>query len=135
VHCGPVKSAKHLVKQGKCALGPYDKATDVATGCELKEIKATNVDQLNARQVAERFDNATVLVVNDERAAALAVTAIAHLSLTRTKLTRVGYLYNVTVCTKGLEKRNSLLCLFKGLSGITDDKGDFLNLLNAMSTS
>jgi hypothetical protein len=135
VDCGPVEGAKHLVKVSKCALGPYDEATNVATWCKLKEVKATDVDYFNTRKVAERFDNTTVLVVDNERTAALAVTAIAHLSLTRAKLSRVRNLYNVAVRTKGPEKCNGLLCLLEGLNGITDDQGNLLNLLNAMSTS
>jgi hypothetical protein len=135
MYCGLVESAKDLVKQSKCALGPYDEATDVTTRCELKEVEATDVDHLHTRQIAERFDNATVLIVDDEGAAALAVTAIAHLSLTRTKLARVGYLYDVAVRTKGLEKCNSLLCLLERFRTISNDKGDLFNLLDAMAAS
>jgi hypothetical protein len=61
------------------------------------------------------------------------VTTVAHLALTRSKLARVGHLYNVTVRAEGLEKRNGFLCLVEGLDGIANNKGNFFNLLYAVA--
>jgi len=64
----------------------------------------------------------------------LAVAAITHLSFTGAKLARVGHLYNVTVRAEGLEKRNSFLRLVEGLDDIANNKGNFFNLLDAVTT-
>ena len=130
-----VKGSKDLVKKSKCALGPNNKAADVATRCELEKVEATDVNHFNSRQIAECFDNAAVFVVDNEGAATLAVTAIAHLSLTGAKLARVGHLYDVAIRTEGLEKSNGLLCFAEGLDSITNNKGNFLYLLDAVATS
>lgn len=50
----------------------------------LEEVQASNADDLDTGGVAERADD--VLGVHGERDAALATTAIAHLSLTRAEL-------------------------------------------------
>lgn len=130
-----VKGSKDLVKKSKCALGPNNKAADVATRCELEKVEATDVNHFNSRQIAECFDNAAVFVVDNEGAATLAVTAIAHLSLTGAKLARVGHLYDVAIRTEGLEKSNGLLCFAEGLDSITNNEGNFLDLLDAVATS
>jgi hypothetical protein len=102
VYRGFVKGAKDLIKECKRALGPNDKTADVATRSKLKKIEATDVDYLNARQVTECFDNAIILVVDDKRPASLAVAAVAHLSLARSELARIGHLYDVAIRTEGL---------------------------------
>jgi hypothetical protein len=135
VYCSPVKGTKDLVKESKCTLGPNDKAANVTTRCKLEKVEATDIDYLNSRQIAECLDNAAVLIIDDQGAAALAVAAIPHLSLTRAKLARVGHLHDVAVRAEGLEKCNGLLCLEEGLDGITDNKGNLLNLLDAVATS
>ena len=61
------------------------------------------------------------------------MTAVAHLALTRSKLAQVGDLDNVTVRAEGLEERNGFFCLVDGLDGITNNKGNFFNLLYAVT--
>ena len=135
VYCGFVKGTKDIIEESKRALGPNDEAADVTTRRELKEVEATDIDHFNSRQVTESLDNTIVLIVDDEGAAALTVPAVAHLSLSRSKLARVGNLYNVAVCAEGLEKCNGFLCLAEGLDRVADNKGNFFNLLDAVAAS
>ncbi len=128
-----IEGTKDIVKESKCSLSPDDKATDVTTRCELEKVEMADVDNLNARQVAECLDDATVLIEDHERTAALAMAAITHLSLTSATLARVGHLDDVTVCMKGLEKGNGLLGLFEGLDRIADDEGNLLDLLDTVA--
>lgn len=53
----------------------------MSTERELEEVHASDADDLDAGEVAEHVDNTVVLGVHDERAVALAMTAVAHLSL------------------------------------------------------
>lgn len=85
VHRDLVKGTEDFVEKGKGAFGPDDETTDVATWSELEEIESPDVDEFDARQVAERLYDAVVFIVNDEGATALAVTTIAHLALTGTE--------------------------------------------------
>jgi len=135
VYSSFVKCAKDLIQESKRALGPNDEAANVATRSKLKEVEATDIDHFNSRQVTECFDNATILVVDNEGAAPLAVATVAHLSLTRSELARIGHLYNVTIRTEGLKKCNGFLCLVERLYGIADNKGNFFNLLDSVAAS
>jgi hypothetical protein len=135
VYSSLIKGAKDIVKESERSLSPDDKAADMSTRCELEKIETTDIDELDTRQVAECLHDATVFIVDYERTAALAMATVAQLSLTGAKLARVGDLYDVAVRTKGLEKRNCLLCLVEGLNGITNDEGNLLDLLNAVAAS
>ena len=135
VYSSLIKGAKDIVEESECSLRPDDKAPDMPTRCELEKIETTDIDDLDARQVAECFHDATVFIVNYEGTAALAMATVAQLSLTGAKLARVGDLHDVAVRTNGLEKRNCLLCLVEGLDGIADDEGYLLDLLDAVAAS
>lgn len=135
VYSGLVKGTKYIVELSESSLSPDDKAANMATRRELEKVETTNIDELNARQVTEGLYDATVFVVDYERTAALAMTTVAQLSFTGAKLARVGNLYDVAVRTKGLEKRDGLLCLVEGLDCIADDEGNLLDLLDAVAAS
>ena len=129
-----VKGTEDLVKEGEGTLGPDDEAAEVTTGRELEEVESPDVDELNTRDVAERLDDALVLVIDDKRAAALAVTAVPELALARTELAGVGHLDNVRVRLEALEESDSLLGLGERLGLAGDDEGDLLDLLDAVAT-
>ena len=61
----------------------------MTTGRELEEVEAADVDNLDTGEVAECLDDTIVLVVNDERATALAVTTVPELALASTELADV----------------------------------------------
>lgn len=63
---------------------------EMTTGRVLEEAQARDADDLDAGEVAERMNNAIVLGVHDERAAMLAVAAVAHLEATRVRRGRSG---------------------------------------------
>jgi hypothetical protein len=135
VYRGFLRSTKDLVKERKCPLSPNDKTADVTTGRQLEKVEATDVHHLNTWQVTKGFDDATVVIVDDEGTAALAVATIAHFSLTSTKLARVGDLYNVAIRAEGLEKCYRLLGLAERLNGIADNERNFLDLFDAVAAS
>ena len=84
-----VEGSEDLIKESESTLGPNDETAKVTTGSELKEVKSLDVGKFDAGDVAECLYDAVVLAVHDERAAALAVAAVAHLSLSGTEFTRV----------------------------------------------
>ena len=130
---GLVEGAEDLIQEAEGTLRPDDETAEVTTGRELKKVETLDVDDLNTREVAERLDDAVVLVVHDERTAALAVTAVPELALARAELARVGNLDDVGVRLKGLEERDSLLRLLERLDGRRDNEGDLLDLLDAVA--
>lgn len=130
-----VEGTKNFVKKTEGTLSPDDEATKVATWRELENIEPAHVHKLHTRDVAERLDNAVILVVNNEGTTTLPMTTVPQLSLASTKLARVGNLHDIGVGIKGFEKGDSLFCLLEGLGGGSDDKRDLLNLLDTVSTS
>lgn len=131
---GLVVGAEELVELLDSVLGPDAEAANVSTGSELEQVQAANVDELNTGDVAEGLDDTLVLVVDDKGAAALGVAAVTDLANTSTELARVRDLDNVVVGLEGLEESNGLLGLGERLSGARDNKGDLLNLLDAVTT-
>lgn len=129
-----VEGSEHLVEQPKCTLSPDDEAAEMTTRCELEEVESPDVDELDAGQVAERLDDAVVLVVDDEGATALTMSAVTHLSFAGTQLAGVGDLDDVGVGVQRLEESDSLLRFGERLGGVSDDKGNLLDLLDAMAT-
>ena len=128
-----VERAEHLVEQSKRALSPDDETAEVAARCELEKVEAAHVDEFDAGKVAERADDALVLVVDDKRAAALAVAPVAQLALTRAELARVRDLDDVGVRLERLEESNGFLGLSEALGLSGDDEGNLLDLLDAVA--
>ena len=61
--------------------------------------------------------------------------AVPQLSLSNTEFAGVGDFLNISVRVKGLEERNSLFCLDERLSHRFINKGNILDLFNAVSAS
>lgn len=130
-----LEGAVDIIKEAESTLGPDDESSKVTTGSELKKIQSPDVDNFDTRQVAESLNNAIILVVDNKRTTALTVPTVPQLSLSSTELTRVGNLDNIGVSTQGLEEGNSLLGLFEGLGGVSDNERNFLDLLDTVTTS
>ena len=129
-----VEGTEDLVEEAECTLGPDDETTEVTAGRELEEVEAANVDELDTGEVAERLNDAVVLVVDDKGTTALAVTAVPELALARAELAGVGHLDNVRVRLEALEESDSLLGLGERLGLAGDDEGNLLDLLDAVAT-
>ena len=130
-----LEGTEDLIETSESTLSPDDEATKVATGRKLEEAEAADIDELNTGEVAKRLDDAVVLVVDDKGTAALAVTPVPHLALTRAELARVRDLDDIGVSVQGLEQSDSLLGLLVGLDSRVDNKGNLVDLLDAVTTS
>jgi len=122
-----------LVKKSESTGGPDDETTDVTTGSKLKQVQVADVDSLNTGKVAESLGDTVVLTIDNERSTALTVTTVTDLTNTSTELARVRNLNDISVGVEGLKKSNSFLGLGESLDLISDNKGNFLNLLDAMT--
>ena len=61
--------------------------------------------------------------------------AVPQFSFSSTEFAGIGDFYDISVRVKGLEKRNSFFSLGEGLSRRINDKGNFLDLFDAVSAS
>ena len=120
-----VEGTVDFVKDLEGTLSPDDEATKVSARRELEDVQAPDVDDLDTRDVAEGLDDTVILIVDNKRTTALAVTAVPELALTGAELARVGDLDDVGVRVQGLEERDSLLGLREGLDGGVDNEGNF----------
>jgi len=84
-----VKGSKDLVEKGESTLCPDDEAAKMTTRGELEEIESLDAGEFDTGEVAECLYDAVVFAVDDERAAALAVATVAHLSLSGAECARV----------------------------------------------
>jgi hypothetical protein len=130
---GGVVGTIELVKKSESTGGPDDETTDVTTGSKLKQVQVADVDSLNTGKVAESLGDTVVLTIDNERSTTLAVTTVTDLTNTSTELARVRNLNDISVGVEGLKKSNSFLGLGESLDLISDNKGNFLNLLDAMT--
>lgn len=99
--------AVDLVEGLEGSRGPDDEAAQVATGGELQQVQGGDRAGLNTGDVAEALDDLLAVdngVVDDERAAALAMAAATELALAGTQL--LGALDALDVGTRadGLEE-------------------------------
>jgi hypothetical protein len=132
---GLVEGTEDVIEQSKGTLGPDDETSKVATWSELEEVEPPDVDDFNTRKVAEGLDDAVVLIVDNKRTTALTVAAVPELSLAGTQLAGGGDLHNIGMRTQSLEEGDGLLGLVEGLDLGGNDKGNLLDLLNAVTTS
>jgi hypothetical protein len=107
----------------------------MSTRGELEEVKTTNVNEFKTGQVTESLDETVIFVVDDKGTTTLSVTTVTELTLTGTELTRVGDLDDIRVSVQRLEESNGFLGLGQLLNGVSNNKRNFLNLLNTMTTS
>jgi hypothetical protein len=130
---GGLVGTVELVEKSESTGGPDDETTDVTTRSKLKQVQVADVDSLNTGKVAESLGNTVVLTIDNERSTALTVTAVTDLTNTSTELARVRNLNDISVGIEGLKKSNSFLGLGESLDLISNNKGNFLNLLDAMT--
>ena len=128
-----IEGAENLIEKSECTRRPDDETSEVATRSQLEEVEAPDVDELNTREVAESLDDTIVLVVDNERTAALAMTAVPELALTRAELAGVGHLHDIRVRLELLEESDSLLSLLEALNSRVHYEGNLGNLLDAVT--
>lgn len=126
--------SEDLVEAAESGLGEDDETAEVSTRGELEEVEALDGAELNTGNVAESLDDTGVLVVDNKGTTALGVAAVAELANTGTDLARVGDLDNVVVGVDGLEESDGLLGLGQALGGVSNNEGDLLELLDAVTT-
>lgn len=132
---GSLVGTVELIEKSESASGPDDETANVTTGGKLEQVQVTDINSLNTGNVAESLGNTVVLTVDDKRSTTLTVTAVTDLTNTSAELAGVGNLDDISVSIESLEESNSFLGLGKSLGLIGNDKRNFLDLLNAMSTS
>lgn len=122
--------AVDLVQSLEGGGGPDDEAAEVTTGGELEEVEGGDGAGLDTGDVAEALDELLAVdggVVDDERAAALAVAATTELTLTGAELLGGLDLVQVRSGTDGLEDSQGAggLGTSTGLEdGGVDDEGN-----------
>jgi hypothetical protein len=107
---GGGRAAVDVVERGEGGGGPDHEAAEVAAGSELEEVEGEDGRGLDAGEVAEGasdLGSVDLGVVDDQGAAALAVTAATELSLTCAKLAGVLNLLDVGRGADGLQKTGS----------------------------
>lgn len=83
------ESAEDTIQSLKGILGPDNEAADVTTRGKLEKVQSLHRADVDTRDVAEGLRNAIILVVDNERATANDVAAVAHLANTSADLARV----------------------------------------------
>jgi hypothetical protein len=130
-----VEGAINIIEKSKGTLCPDNEAAEVTTGSQLEEVKPPDVDKLDTGQVAEGLDDTIVFIVDNKWTTALAVPAVPQLALAGPEFAGVGDFDDISVGIQRLEEGNGFLCLLEGLSSRSDNKGNFLNLLDAVTAS
>jgi hypothetical protein len=123
-----------FIQESKSRLSPDDETTQVSTRSQLEQVQTTDVDQFKTGQVAEGLDETVVFVIDHKRTTALTVATVTELTLTSTELAGVGDLDNVRVGVEGLQEGNGFLGLGQLFSRVVNNKRDFLNLFDTVTT-
>ena len=97
-------------------------------GRQLQQVQAVDADQVDAGKIAEGLVDALVLVVDDERAAARDVAAVAQLALARADLARALALLHIDVHAELLQQAHGILGLLQLLDAVVDDHGHLADL-------
>ena len=132
LHRGGSVDGVELLEGG---LGPDDEPADVTAGREGEEAEAVHGAQLHARDVPHRLGDARVIRVHDERALALDVAAVPHLTLTGAKVAGRLDLLDVGVGANLLEELHRLGRLGDGLGGVVQDEGHLGDGLDVVAAS
>ena len=135
VNGGLVEGAEDLIEEAESALSPDNESAKVTTGGKLEKVQSANVDNLNARKVPERLDDAVVFIVNDEGSATLAVPATSDLSFSSTSFPRVRDLGDIGVGVNRLKNGDGFLGLGQRLHTRGNNKGDLLSSLDSVAAS
>jgi hypothetical protein len=114
---------------------PDDEATEVTTRGELEEVEGVDMGDLNTGQVAHGANNTVVVVVNNQRTAALNVAASSELTNTSAELAGVLGLEDIIEGTDSLKGGDGLLGLGHGLNGSVEDERNLRNSVDVVSAS
>mmetsp|Transcript_20325 Transcript_20325/g.53070 ORF Transcript_20325/g.53070 Transcript_20325/m.53070 type:complete len:420 (-) Transcript_20325:2-1261(-) len=125
--------AEDRVELGEGGLGPDAEAAHVAARRELEKVEALDLHEINAGQVAGGELDALLRVVDDERAAAHGVAAVAHLALASAELLRLLALGHVGVAAEGAEDLHDLGGLGDGLEAAANDERHLRHLVDLVA--
>ena len=125
--------AVQRVKQLEGVAGPDDETADMATRCELQNVERVDGCDFDTGDVAERFYQAIVLVVDDERATALGVAAVTELAETGAQLLGALHFFNVLHGVEAGQEGDGVLCFLERLDGVFDYERDLLDLVDAVA--
>jgi len=133
----PPLSSPKSVKLRERLLSPNDESTNVTSRSQTKRIQFAHTAELHTRKIPESLDHRGISSMRrDNQWTELGnVSPVAELSLASTKMLRFPCLDDVVQSAERLEESLSLLGLHKGFDGVrSDDKRNFRDLLNAMTT-
>lgn len=120
--------AVDLVERGKGGGSPDDKAAEVPTGCQLKEIEGIHGARLHAGDVPERQPHAFAVrhrIIHHQGSTALAEPPSTHLAFARSHLARLLHLVDIRAGTDNAEEGDGFSGLGNFEGGRGDDKRDF----------
>jgi len=90
---------------------------------------------LDSGNVSESLDNTVVVVEDNKGTTALNIAAVASLALASAEVVGCLDLLNVSICTKGGEDLNGLLCLLGVLELVGNNEGNLRDVVDAVSAS
>lgn len=123
-----------VVEGSNGRLGPDDESTDVTSWGELEQVELVNWAGLDTWDVLEGSNDTLILGVDDEGSSSLPVSPVPHLSLSSSDLSGVGNFGDVGVGGNGFEELDGGLGLVDRLDGRGEDEGNFLDLLDSVSS-
>ena len=114
-------------------LGPDGHAAELATGGELEEVRAVDVDDVETGNILGGLDDAVVLVVDDDGTTGGLVLLATDLVLAGADLAVLEDTLEVGLETEADAGGVDILGLGHLLEGVVDDEGELGDLLDAMA--
>lgn len=117
------------------SFGPDAESTDVSSRGELEEVESGDMDGLNSRNVPQSSDEGDVgTAVDDERSLSGSESSVSVFSVSGSDLDGAGDLLDITEGSDVLEELDGVLGSLDGFSGVVNDKWEFGNLVNSVSS-
>lgn len=127
-----VECSEYFVETSEGTFGPDDEAAEMASRGKLEKVEAGDIDELYTRQIPESANDTLVFVIHNERTTSLPMAAVTQFAFTRAEFARIRHLDDVSVGVDRLEEGNSFFGLGIGLDSVTNDEGDFADLLDSV---
>jgi len=126
---------ENLVEGLESGLSPDDESADLTTWGELSEVKSSDINDFNTRDVSDGLGELSAFtVVNKEWTLSDLVVVASGFSNTRSGGLGVNDLFDVVVNTNSLQEGNSFLGLFNTFELVVNNQWDQWSLFDSVSS-
>lgn len=128
-------SSEDVVQLFEGRFSPDDESSDVSSGGKLKKVESADVSDFNSGNVSQSFNERDIgSAVDNERSSSASVSSVSKFSSSGSNFNSINDFLNISPGSNISEESGGLFSSFDLLSGISNDQGEFGDVVDSVSS-